>query len=100
MRIRVTIKGSYVVSGSTVEFIQTGDAANIEMHISWETPGDPELKQRLEQLSDWEEYSQERGAELEESARDAGLRLDTHTFDLEGDLLTLMNGGEHVYRKR
>ena len=101
MRMGITIKGSYVVSGSTVEFIQSGDAINAEAHISWETPGNPELTQQLEQLLDWEQKSQEAAAELEqEFARDFGLELDTHTFDLEDNILTLMNGSVNVYRKR
>ena len=96
-----TIKGSYVVSGSTVEFIQSGDAINVEAHVSWETPGNPELTQQLEQLLDLEQKSQEAAAEVEqEFARDFGLELDTHTFDLEGNILTLMNGSVRVYRKR
>ena len=101
MRMGFTMKGSYVVSGSTVEFIQSGDAINVEAHISWETPGNPELTQQLEQLLDLEQISQEAAAEMEqEFARDLGLKLDTHTFDLEDNILTLMNGSVRVYRKR
>ena len=101
MRMGFTIKGSYVVSGSTVEFIQSGDAISVEAHVSWETPGNPELTQQLEQLLDLEQESQEAAAEAEqEFARDFGLELDTHTFDLEGNILTLMNGSVDVYRKR
>ena len=101
MRMGFTIKGSYVVSGSTVEFIQSGDAINVEAHFSWETPGNPELTQQLEQLLDLEQISQEAAAKMEqEFERDFGLKLDTHTFDLEGNILTLMNGSVRVYRKR
>ena len=101
VRMGFTIKGSYVVSGSTVEFIQSGDAINVEAHFSWETPGNPELTQQLEQLLDLEQESQEAAAEAEqEFARDFGLELDTHTFDLEGNIFTLMNGSVRVYRKR
>ena len=101
MRMGFTVKGSYVASGSTVEFIQSADAINVEAHLSWETPGNPELTQQLEQLLDLEQESQEATAEAEqEFARDFGLELNTHTFDLEDNILTLMNGDVRVYRKR
>ena len=101
MRIHFTIEGRYVVSGLTVEFIQSSDDLNAEAYFSWETPENPELKQRLENLLDLEQISQEAAAELEqEIARDFGLALDTHTFDLEGNILTLRNGSERVLRKR
>ena len=100
MRMHVTAEGRYVVSGSTLEFILSGDDMKSEVDLSWETPGDPELKQRLEQGFDWQEREEEVKQEFEEEFKDQVLQLETYTFDLEGDYLTLMNESEEVFKKR
>ena len=99
--MRFIIKGHYVVSDSTVEFIRAFDATNIQTDFSLETPGNPELKQRLDQDLDWEQYEQDLESEVKQEAQDFfGLELDTYTYNVEGDILTLTNGSEDVYKKR
>ena len=56
IRIRFTRKGRYVVSSSAVQFIHSGDNLNIDVDFSWDTPGNSELKQQLEQDSDWKQF--------------------------------------------
>ena len=103
-QIRQTVEGSYVVSGSTIELIRSGDDVRVTTHTSWETPGNPELKQQLEQDPDSEEFRQgfEAGLKeaLQKNAENWALQLTTKTFDLDDDLLTLINGSESVYKKR
>ncbi|MYB96003.1 hypothetical protein F4054_06895 [Candidatus Poribacteria bacterium] len=103
-QIRQTVEGRYVVSGSTIELIRSGDDVRITTHTSWKTPGNPELKQQLEQDPDSEEFRQgfEAGLkdELQKNADNWALQLSTNTFDLEADLLTLINGSERVFKKR
>lgn len=102
MAFRFTMEGRYVLSGSTIEFIFSFDHLNIDIEdISVETPGHPELQQRLEQELDFQEVIQELEAEgKSEIAEESALVLETSTFDLEADILTLSNGSESVYRKR
>ena len=103
-RVRQTVEGRYVVSGSTIELIRSGDDMKVTTHTSWESPGNIELKQQLEQDPDSEEFRQgfEAGLKdaLEKNADDWALQLSTNTFDLEGDILTLTNGSKQVYKKR
>ena len=103
-QVRQTVEGRYVVSGSTIELIRAGDDVRITTHTSWETPGNPKLKQQLEQDPEAEEFRQgfEAGLkdELQKNADNWALQLSTNTFDLEDDLLTLINGSETVYKKR
>ena len=72
----------------------------ITTHTSWETPGNPKLKQQLEQDPDSEEFRHGFEArlkdELQKNADNWALQLSTNTFDLEDDRLTLMNGSAHV----
>ena len=103
-RVRQTVEGRYVVSGSTIELIRSGDDIKVTTHTSWESPGNIELKQQLEQDPDSEEFRQgfEAGLKdaLEKNADNWALQLSTNTFDLEGDILTLTNGSKQVYKKR
>ena len=103
-RVRQTVEGRYVVSGSTIELIRSGDDMKVTTHTSWESPGNIELKQQLEQDPDSEEFRQgfEAGLKdaLEKNADNWALQLSTNTFDLEGDILTLTNGSKQVYKKR
>ena len=57
-RVRQTVEGRYVVSGSTIELIRSGDDMKVTTHTSWESPGNIELKQQLEQDPDSEEFRQ------------------------------------------
>ena len=100
MYMSLTTKGRYVASDSTVQFIQALDPTNIQMDFSWETPGNSDLKQRLDQNSDWEQYEQELESAFRQGAQDFGFEVDTYTYKVEGDILTLTNGIEDVYRKR
>lgn len=109
-RVLQTVEGRYVVSGSTIELIRPGDDVRFTIHTSWETPGNPVLKQQLEQDPDWEEFRQgfEAGLkeELQKNVDNWALQLSTHTFDLThmfglaNDRLTLINGSTRVYEKR
>ena len=103
-QVRQTVEGRYVVSGSTIELIRAGDDVRITTHTSWETPGNPKLKQQLGQDPEAEELRQgfEAGLkeELQKNADNWALQLSTNTFDLEDDHLTLINGTERVYKKR
>ena len=99
MNATVTVNGSYVVSGSTVEFI-SGDRVNVDIDFSINTGGIPEFAQLEQDLKESaEELSQEAEQEL---AEEFGLDLETWTWSLEGDILTLSktDGSEEVYRKK
>ena len=95
----ITVKGSYVVSGSTIE-LMSGDSRNVKKEIAFDWPEiegiDFEaLEKAVEQelgLKHWEEET--------ESAFE--VTTDTYTWDLEGDILTLSqtDGREEVYRRK
>ena len=95
----ITVKGSYVVSGSTIE-LMSGDSRNVKKGIAFDWPEiegidfetlEQAVKQELG-LKHWEEETE---SEFE-------VTTDTYTWDLEGDILTLSqaNGREEVYRKK
>ena len=96
-RFTVTINGNYVVSGSTLEFI-IGDRVNAEVDFSINTGGIPELERLEQELKQWaQEWAQEFEQEFKQEWE---LKLETYTWELEEDLLTLRNGSEEVYRKK
>ena len=101
--VNATIKGSCVVSDSSLAFIYSEDALNLELHYSFEAPGNPELQQRLEQeLEKYEQEIEEREAEVEENFV-SGLKVESYTgtLNLEGNILTLIGDDEKwVFEKR
>ena len=103
-RVRQTVEGSYVVSGTTLELIRSGDDVKITTHTSWETPGNPELKQQLEQDSFSQELKEGFDAglkeELQKNVDNWALQLKTNTFHIENNTLTLSSDTEMVYKKR
>ena len=103
MEMNATIKGQCVVSDSSLAFIYSEDALNLEFHFSIEVPGNPELRQRLEQeLEKYEQEIEELEAEGEENFV-SGLKIDSYTgtLNLEGNVLTLTGDGEeYAFEKR
>lgn len=103
-RIHRTVEGHYVVSGATIELIRRDDNVGITIHTSWETPGNPKLKQSFEQSPRTEEIRQTLEAGIKQgfqkSAGNLALEFSRYSFDLEGDLLTLIGGIEFVFKKR
>ena len=103
-KINYTTKGSYVISGSTIEMI-LGELENFRADdFQWHTvdqkvQGNPaaleEFKQGFEQgfLHGFQQ-------EVKKLAENRGLELKTNTFDFEGDILTLMNGITRIYQKK
>ena len=95
----ITVKGTYVVSGSTIE-LMSGDSRNVKKEVAFDWP---EIKgidfeaveQAVEQelgLKHWEEETE---SEFE-------VKTDTYTWNLEGNILTLSqtDGREEVYRRK
>lgn len=95
--LRITTKGRYAVSISTVVFIYSNDDSDIKLDLSLDTPGNPKLKQQLEQEAEWKELKAEA---KQEAPHDFRLDLDIQTLELEGDTLTSTKNGKVVYRKR
>lgn len=95
--LRITTKGRYAVSISTVVFIYSNDDSDIKLDISLATPGNPKLKQQLEQQAEWKELKVEA---KQEAPHDFRLDLDIQTLELEGEILTSTKNGKVVYRKR
>ena len=94
-----TLNGTYIVSDQVIEFI-LGDRVNVDFDFSID---DAESFPELEELEqEIKESMQESARELEqEFVSELELELDTHTFDFEGDHLTLVRASENrVYRKR
>ena len=94
-----TLNGTYIVSDQVIEFI-LGDRVNVDFDFSIDD---------AESFPELEELEQEIKESMQESARESEqefvseleLELDTHTFDFEGDHLTLVRASENrVYRKR
>ena len=95
----ITVKGTYVVSGSTIE-LMSGDRRNVKKEIAFDWPevegiDFDALEKAIEQelgLKHWEEETE---SEFE-------LTTDTYTWNLEGDILTLSqtDGTEEVYRRK
>ena len=94
--LRITTTGRYAVSVSTVVFIYSNDE-DIKLDLSLDTPGNPKLKQQLEQQAEWKEL---KAKAKQEAPHDFKLDLGIRTLELEGDILTSTNNGEVVYRKR
>ena len=101
-RVRSTVEGYYVVSipNSTVTCTPVNDNLNIKATYSVEAPKNPELKRQWEEILALVEYEKEIEADFEEGPISVELYRKTHTFNLEGDLLTLMSDREFVYQKR
>lgn len=103
VEMNATMKGQCVVSDSSLAFIYSEDALNLEFHFSVDVPGDPELQQRLEQeLEKHEQEIEELEAEAEENFV-SGLKIDSYTgtLNLEGNVLTLIGDGEeYVFEKK
>ena len=95
--LRITTKGRYAVSISTVVFIYSNDDSDIKLDLSLDTPGNPKLKQQLEQQAEWKQL---KAKAKQEAPHDFKLDLDIHTLELEGDILTSTKNGKIVYRKR
>ena len=95
--LRITTKGRYAVSISTIVFIYSNDDSDIKLDLSVHTPGNPKLKQQLEQQAEWKEL---KAKAKQEAPHDFKLDLDIQTLELEGDILTSTKNGEVVYRKR
>lgn len=95
----ITVKGSYVVSGSTIE-LMSGDSRNVKKEVAFDWPETKGIdfeavEEAVEQelgLKHWEEETE---SEFE-------VTTDTYTWNLEGDILTLIqtDGREEVYRKK
>lgn len=98
MSVRATIKGSFVVSESAVEFIFSHDNLFFKFDFSWNSD-DPDFEREANRILDIEEIEKEWNQDVKEQLT-RGLELNTYTFDLEEDLLTLGNGDRKVYRKR
>ena len=96
--LSLTLNGTYIISDQVIEFIQ-GDRVNVDFDFSID---DTESFPALEELEqEVKESLQEFARELEQGlVSELELELDTHTFDFEGDRLTLMNGSKSVYRKK
>ena len=94
--LSITTKGRYAVSISTVVFIYSNDE-DIKLDLSLDTPGNPKLKQQLEQQAEWKEL---KAKAKQEAPHDFKLDLNIQTLELEGDILTSTNNGKVVYRKR
>ena len=105
IQLKMTVKGNYVVSGSTLEII-SGDQVNADVSASVvydvDTNGIPELEALEQELNEEAralEKEFERSVE-QEFKEGFGLDLTTYTWHLENDLLTLTNGDQEVYRKK
>ena len=95
----ITVKGTYVVSGSTIE-LMSGDRRNVKKEIAYDWPeiegiDFDALEKAIEQELGLEHWKEETESEFE-------LTTDTYTWDLEGDILTLSqtDGTEEVYRRK
>ena len=101
-RVRSTTEGYYVVSipNSTMTCTPVDDNLNIKATFSVEAPKNPELKRQWEEILELVEYEKEIEADFEEVPIHVELYRKTHTFNLEGDLLTLTSDREFVYEKR
>lgn len=101
-RVRSTTEGYYVVSipNSTMTCTPVDDNLNIKATFSVEAPKNPELKRQWEEILELVEYEKEIEADFEEVPIRVELYRKTHTFNLEGDLLTLTSDREFVYEKR
>ena len=95
--LRITTKGRYAVSISTVVFIYSNDDSDIKLDLSLDTPGNPKLKQELEQQAEWKEL---KAKAKQEAPHDFRLDLDIQTLELEGEILTSTKNSKVVYRKR
>ena len=95
--LRITTKGRYAISISTVVFIYSNDDSDIKLDLSLDTPGNPKLKQQLEQQAEWKEL---KAKAKQEAPHDFRLDLNIQTLELEGEILTSTNNGKVVYRKR
>ena len=93
----ITTKGRYAVSISTVVFIYSNDDSDIKLDLSLDTPGNPKLKQELEQQAEWKKL---KAKAKQEAPNDFRLDLDIQTLELEGDILTSTKNGKVVYKKR
>ena len=95
----ITVKGSYVVSGSTIE-LMSGDSRNVKKEVAFDWP---EIKgidfEALEKAVE-QELGLKHWAEDTESAFE--VTTDTYTWNLEEDILTLSqtDGREEVYRRK
>ena len=101
-RVRSTLKGYYVVSipNSTVTCTPVNDNLNIKATYSVEAPKNPELKRQWEGILELVEYEKEIEADFEEGPISVELYRKIHTFNVEGDLLTLTSDREFIYKKR
>ena len=112
LKLKITVNGSYVASGSTLEII-SGDRVNSDVSFSVsydvDTAGIPELEElELELNEKARELEKEFNEEFKEAERsleqefreEFGLELTTYTWHLENDLLTLTNEDQEVYRKK
>ena len=95
--LRITTKGRYAVSISTVVFIYSNGDSDIKLDLSLDTPGNPKLKQELEQQAEWKEL---KAKAKQEAPHDFRLDLDIQTLELEGEILTSTKNSKVVYRKR
>lgn len=99
IKIKGAVKGSYVVSASSVEFIYSGDTLSdvldFKVDFSWNSGGNLDFEREVNQIE--EEWEQSVRQQL---TQDFGLELDTYTFDLKETILTLKNGDEKVYEKK
>ena len=114
-KMKFTIKGSYVASGSTLEVI-LDDQSQLNVDFSFlpvsydvDTRGIPELEKFEQELNEkaqelnqeFKERSNEFEREAEQEFKEEfGLDLTTYTWHIESDLLTLRNGDTEVYRKK
>ena len=112
LKMKITVNGSYVVSGSTLEII-SGERVNADVSFSFsydvDTAGIPELEELEQELNEkarelekeFKEEFKEVERALEQEFRDEfGLELTTYTWHLENDLLTLTDEDQEVYRKK
>ena len=96
----ITAEGQYVVSEATLEFI-TSDRVNVEFSVSINTGGIPELEELQQELQqEFEQFAQEAEQEFKQQWE---LELETYTWKLDGDILTLSDdntGVVEVYQKQ
>ena len=95
----ITVKGSYVVSGSTIE-LMSGDSRNVKKEIAFDWPEIEGIDFEALEKAVKQELGLKHWAEETESAFE--LTTDTYTWNLEGDILTLSQtkGTEEVYRRK
>ena len=95
----ITVNGSYVVSGSTIE-LMSGNSRNVKKEIAFDWPEIEGIDFEALEKAVEQELGLKHWAEETESAFE--VTTDTYTWNLEGDILILSqtDGREEVYRRK